>query len=261
VPLPYLLTIAFPADNGCFAVAMSPSMTDPLRGSLMEPEVFGAYVDAVPQIQAWVSRGTPITDPLPLARINNCQRRLTDRVGPIVTGFVMLGDSANHTNPTYGRGVSLGFAQAQHLARTAEMTASPVEFAIAFSEWTDANTGAWRQSQQEADGFLLSLAQATVANETPPTPPPQFLFRQAMAALADRDAEVAALVARELHLLCPAGSVEADLAVSAKVRAFMERGPPRPPPAGPSRREFEALVAATASGRRGRGRIEPKDPA
>ncbi len=253
-PIPYLLTIAFPADNGCFAIAMAASMTDPLRGTLLEPEVFAAYLDAVPAIQAWASRGTPITDPLPLARINNCRRRLTDEAGPIVTGFVMLGDSGNHTNPTYGRGVSLGFAQAQHLARTAETAASPVAFALSFSEWTDANVGSWRDSQQEADGFLLTLAQATIAGEMPPRPPPQFRFRQAMGVLADRDAEVAELVAQEQHLLCPAGAADADPAVSAKVRAFMEQAPRGPAVAGPSRREFEALVAAHASGRRGKSR-------
>jgi 2-polyprenyl-6-methoxyphenol hydroxylase-like FAD-dependent oxidoreductase len=255
VPVPYMPTFAFPADNDSFAIAMAPSMSDPLRGQLLEPEVFGAYAETVPQVQAWASRGTPITDPLPLARINNCRRWLIDRDGPIVTGFVMLGDAANHTNPTFGRGASLGFSQAQHLARSVETAASPAAFAQAFSDWTDANIGCWRQSQQEADGFFARRAQAAIAGEAPPAPPPQFLFRQAMAVLADRDAEVAAAFARETYLLCPAGTAEADPVVAAKVRAFLESGPPAPPPAGPSRREFEALVAATASGRRGRRRI------
>ena len=63
-------------------------------------------------------------------RIENRWRRLVGGDGrPIVGGLVLVGDSSLHTNPTFGRGVSLAFAQAQHLAATAEQVpADPVGY-------------------------------------------------------------------------------------------------------------------------------------
>ena len=60
-----------------------------------------------------------------MTRLENRCRRLADADGPIAGGVVLLGDSALHTNPTAGRGVSLAFARAQLLATTLDEAADP----------------------------------------------------------------------------------------------------------------------------------------
>jgi 2-polyprenyl-6-methoxyphenol hydroxylase-like FAD-dependent oxidoreductase len=68
--------------------------------------------------------------------------------------MVMLGDSALHTNPTAGRGVSLAFAHARHLAATIGQASQPIPYVAAFEDWTHANIGTWYRPQAHADTAL-----------------------------------------------------------------------------------------------------------
>ena len=103
-----------------------------------------------------------------MARIENRWRRLVDGDGrPIVGGLVLVGDSSLHTNPTFGRGASLAFAQAQHLAATAEQVhADPVGYVHAFEDWTASHLGVWYESQVAADGAALERMTAGLRAST-----------------------------------------------------------------------------------------------
>jgi 2-polyprenyl-6-methoxyphenol hydroxylase-like FAD-dependent oxidoreductase len=243
VPLPYLLAIAFPADNGVFAVSLAPSMADPFRARLRDPLVFTRFLQALPQIAQLIDRGEPITEPLQLARINNCHRSLVDDAGPCVGGFVLLGDSADHTNPTLGRGISLGLAQAQFLAETADAAVKdPLGHAARFERWTNETTGAWFRQQVASDAAYLHALDASLAGKTPPPASPELRFRRALFALAEEDPDAAVAAARDYHVLAPPGAARAVPLVAARVRAYLESSPAPPAPQGPTRRGFEALV-------------------
>ena len=245
VPLPYLLVLAFPGDSGTFSVSVAASMADPCRVRLRHPDAFTEFLGAVPAIAPLLDIGEPVTDPQPLARINNCHRSLMLDDGPCVTGLVLLGDACDHTNPTLGRGVSLGLAHAQQLANTVEQAIeTPAAHAAAFDRWTARHIGGWFRSQVENDAAYLAGVEASLTGEPPKPPSPQVRFRRAVQALAADDPEVALAAAREAHLLAPPGSVEADPGVAAKVRAFMQKTEDAAPPlAGPTRKAFEALMA------------------
>jgi len=243
VPLPYLLAFAFPADNGVFSISLAPSMADPCRAKLGDPNIFTRFLHAIPALAPVIDRGEPITETFALARINNCHRSLVDDAGPCVGGFVLLGDAADHTNPTLGRGVSLGLAQAQFFAQTAEAAlADPLAYARRLDAWTNETIGAWFRTQVANDDVYVKALAANLAGEAPPPPPPDVRFRRAMFALAEEDPEVAIAAARNYHVLAPPGAAEADPRIAAKVRACIEASPGPPTPQGPTRREFEALV-------------------
>jgi 2-polyprenyl-6-methoxyphenol hydroxylase-like FAD-dependent oxidoreductase len=243
VPLPYLLAIAFPADNGVFAVSLAPSMADPYRAKLREPAVFTRFLEALPPIAQLIDRGEPITEPLQLARINNCHRSLVDDAGPCVGGFALLGDAADHTNPTLGRGISLGLAQAQYLAETAELAVTdPLGHAVRFDRRTNETSGAWFRQQVVSDGAYLHALDASLAGNAPAPAAPELRFRRALFALAEKDPEVAVAAARDYHVLAPPGAARAVPPVAAKVRAYMEASPAPPALQGPTRGAFEALV-------------------
>ena len=243
VPLPYLLAIAFPADNGVFAVSLAPSMTDPLRAKLRDPDVFTRFLQTLPPIAELIDRGQPITEPLQLARIHNCHRRLVDDSGPCVSGFTLLGDAADHTNATLGRGISLGLAQAQFLAETAEgAVRDPLGHAARLDHWMNETTGAWFRQQVSSDAAYLRGLAAALSGTVPPPPSPELRFRRGLFALAEHDPEVAVAAAREYHVLASPGAAQNDPRIAAKVRAYLEASPAPAALQGPTRREFEALV-------------------
>ena len=125
--LDWARAIAFPADNGTFALLATITAQDPLRRTLCTGDGFGRFHAAVPVIAPWIHAGQPISKLRAMTRLENRYRRLVDADGPIAGGVVLLGDSALHTNPTAGRGVSLAFAQAQHLATTLWRPATSVD--------------------------------------------------------------------------------------------------------------------------------------
>ena len=169
--LDWARAMAFPADNGTFALLATITAQDPLRRTLCTGDGFGRFHAAVPVVAPWIAAGQPISKLRAMTRLENRYRRLVDADGPIAGGVVLLGDSALHTNPTAGRGVSLAFAQAQHLATTLGQAADPVSYTAAFDAWTDTNIGVWYQPQAQADASLVRRMQAAVDGK--PSPPPE----------------------------------------------------------------------------------------
>jgi flavin-dependent dehydrogenase len=139
---------------------------------------------AIPLMANRLERGTPISPTLLLARIENTRSRLTDDDGVIVSGYVLLGDSAMHTNPTLGRGVSLAVAHAQHLAQSiGEAADDPLGFVRAFDVWTQDNLGAWYDSQEINDAARSADMECAVnPNASVSTAPSPLAFSRAFAA-------------------------------------------------------------------------------
>jgi 2-polyprenyl-6-methoxyphenol hydroxylase-like FAD-dependent oxidoreductase len=170
--LDWARAMAFPADNGTFALLTTITAQDPLRRTLCTDDGFARFHTAVPAIAPWIHAGRPISKLHAMGRLENRYRRLADSDGPIASGVVLLGDSALHTNPTAGRGTSLAFAQAQHLAATLGNAADPVSYTADFDAWTDTNIGAWYQPQAQAAASLARRMQAAVDGKSSPPPEP-----------------------------------------------------------------------------------------
>ncbi|HEY1000497.1 MAG TPA: NAD(P)-binding protein [Streptosporangiaceae bacterium] len=199
--LDWARAMAFPADNGTFALLATITARDPLRRQLCTEDGFARFHTALPAIAPWVQAGQPISKLRTMARLENRYRRLVDGDGPIVGGLVLLGDSALHTNPTASRGVSLAFAQAQHLATTLDKATDPRSCAAAFDAWTDANIGAWYGPQAQADASLARRMQAAVDGKPSPPPDPMERLRLAIFNASRTDAQVALPLRRMIHLV------------------------------------------------------------
>ena len=78
------------------------------------PEKFDKVVRACPLHADWLD-GKPITDVLPMAGILDKYRRFIVDGEPVATGFAAVGDAWACTNPSAGRGLSVGLMQAQRL--------------------------------------------------------------------------------------------------------------------------------------------------
>jgi FAD dependent oxidoreductase len=156
----------------------------------------------------WLDAGEPISPIRVMARLENSYRRLADGDGPVAGGMVLLGDSCLHTNPTAGRGVSLAFAQAEHLALTVGEAADPLACTASFDSWTDGHVGIWHGPQTQADAAMARRMHAAVAGQLVPPPDPAERLRSAAFHAARTDADVAVALRRMLHLV--AGPVKSS---------------------------------------------------
>lgn len=254
--LDYATVMVVPGDNRSFSATLAMATDDPLRPRLRDGGVFDRVLAAVPLTRPWMEVAEPTSDVALMARIENRWRRLAGADGrPVVGGLVLVGDASLHTNPTFGRGVSLAFAQARQVASTAERAgADPVGYVAQFEDWTAANLGIWFESQVAADTSRMEHVAAGVrGRHLPPPDDPTNRFIAGMFALAPTDELVARALARIGHLLMTPAELFADGRVVGRVGAYLRDHPVIDPPVpGPTRAEFEQL-ATGAGGAAARG--------
>jgi 2-polyprenyl-6-methoxyphenol hydroxylase-like FAD-dependent oxidoreductase len=221
VRLPYMSVLACPADRGWFSITLGLSEKEPLRRELRNGDRFDRVVREVPVSALFVERATAASEPLPFGNIANQRRSLVDAQGPLARGYVLIGDSSMHTNPTLGRGTSLAFAQARHLAGSLRATeAASAQLVLGEEEWACEELKIWFDSQVTADAALADrfdrlatgrpLAEADDASRT----------RGALLAAAAEEPAVARELRRTANLLI----TPAELMMEAVVkRAICER--------------------------------------
>jgi 2-polyprenyl-6-methoxyphenol hydroxylase-like FAD-dependent oxidoreductase len=239
--LGWATAMAFPGDRGTFSLLTVVAAIDPLRRPLTTEEGFSRFHGTTALTAPWLAAGEPISDIRTMARVDNRYRRLVDDAGPIVTGMVLLGDAAMHTNPTAGRGLSLAFSHALHLASTIDGIESLPDFSLAFDEWTDANIAAWYQLQAGADASMVRRMEAAVRGEQLPPPDRMEQIRAVVIAVSKQAGPGALRLRRVRNLVELPGSVLADPAVLAAATAYLDQhGVEDGASMGPSRASFGA---------------------
>ena len=244
--LDYATVLAAGADKDTFSVTVTLSVDDPFRARIRVPALFTAFAERVPLSAAWLAVGDPITPITTMARIENRQRGFVDEQGPLVTGLVAVGDSALHTNPTMGRGISLALAQAQHLASVAtDAAADPLGFAQRFHDWTEQHLVGWFDGQVAADAVALARLDAGLRGERAAAPDdPRSTFAAAAFACAETDPVVGAAVASIAHLFALPAVALSNPDVAERIRAHLAATPLTPRAADVvSRAEFESMMA------------------
>ena len=247
IALDYATVFALGADNDTFSLTVTLSVNDPYRVALRNPECFEAFLRAVPHSAPWIGVGVPISDISMMSRIENRRRRFTTSDGPMVGGLVAIGDAALHTNPTLGRGISMGLMHAQQLATVAHLAADdPVGFVETFSMWTDDHLGVWYDTQVAADATTLDRLAAGIRGELfEPAETPASRFAAAAFLCASHDEVVGAAVARMAHLFAPPAEAFGETGVASRINEFVAGGASLRRPADvPNRKTFEALVTA-----------------
>jgi 2-polyprenyl-6-methoxyphenol hydroxylase-like FAD-dependent oxidoreductase len=248
VSLDYASVHAFPADNRTFSLSVTVGVHDPCRHRVREGRSYDRFLAAVPLTAPWIDCGVPLDDPRPLARIENRWRRLVDERGaPIVHGFALVGDAAMQTNPTLGRGVSLGFAHAQQFARSiGQADADPAAFITGFEAWTTKHLGVWFEVQVANDRARLArLGEGSLA--VPPNRIDSFdRLAGALSALRERDPIVRDAYMRAYNLLITPGELISDRQVLRRLNAYLKANPVASASVqqGPDRSTFERLVAS-----------------
>jgi flavin-dependent dehydrogenase len=162
--------LTLPGDNDTWSVTLYGSSRDAAFKQVREPECFSRVVRACPAHAHWL-QGEPVTDVLPMAGILDRYRRFVLDGRPLVSGFVAVGDAWACTNPSAGRGLSVGIGHAQLLRdalRTHDPVSDPDAFPLAWDEVTERQVTPWFRNQRDADANRFADMTAFREGREPP---------------------------------------------------------------------------------------------
>ena len=160
-----LLTL--PCDNDLWTVVLVVAAGDaPLRG-LRRTERWTGVVRSIPGFEQWVD-GEPLEDRvMVMAGIDDRIRSLVVDGRPVASGVLTVGDSWACTNPSVGRGVSIGMLHAVALRDTLHDRAGRADADLTreWAEVTDRVVGPWFEESRSGDRLRLAEMQALAAGE------------------------------------------------------------------------------------------------
>lgn len=238
-PIGSMSVLTLAGDNDTYSVTLFGTTGDPVLKRFRDAEVFTRVISACPAHAHWVTQGEPITGVLPMAGVLDRLRRYVVDDRPLVSGLLAVGDAWASTNPSAGRGLSVGLMHARalrHLLRDRP----PVDagLTVAWDEVTEAEVTPYFRAQELADHHRV--AEMDAVRERRPGPPPHpGVVRLLAAAMHDADA-FRALLEVALSMDLPL-SVLARPGLAPILARYEGVAPPTVP--GPSRDELEALAA------------------
>lgn len=239
--------LTLPADSGTWSVTLYTASDDRPLKELRHEAAWTAVVAACPRQAHWLD-GEPLTGVLPMAGILDRRRRLSDGERPLATGIAPVADAWACTNPSIGRGISLGLVHAVGLRDVVRQhLGDPREFAAAWDEETEARLTPWYRSTVAVDRARLADMDAEREGRRPPAPQGPALLGAALARAMAFDAEVYRAFMEVVDCLTLPAELFARPGFTDRVlRVAGEHEPP--PPAGPTREQLLGLLAAADRG-------------
>ena len=234
-------TLTLPADNGTWAVGVITSSRDTQLRRLKDPDAWDRVVKSTPLVAHW-SDGEPISDGIAvMAKIEDRHRSLVRDGRPVVTGLLPVADAWACTNPSLGRGISIGTL---HAAALRDLMHDPPTDPVAIAqEWHDRTTATvepWYRSTLSFDSSRLAEIDAQIAGE-PFEPGPEYGLTLAHQCAAGKDPELLRALLKVVNLLELPETVFAEPGVAERVMELGSGWRDEPLP-GPSREELLAMV-------------------
>jgi 2-polyprenyl-6-methoxyphenol hydroxylase-like FAD-dependent oxidoreductase len=184
--------LTLPGDAGTWSVTLFISSGDKVLKKFRDPKRWTALVAACPLHAHWLD-GEPITGILPMAAgtTDRYRRFVVDGV-PVATGIIAVGDSWASTNPSLGRGITMGL---MHAAGTAEVVRqhldNPLALALAHDSMTETRVTPWYRNTIEIDRRRIAQLEARIQGRPDPHPAePRANIADALAVAMRYDADV-----------------------------------------------------------------------
>lgn len=234
-----LLTL--PADNGVWAVAVMVSSRDHAARALRHAGPWEAVVRADPATAPWLD-AEPLTDVQPLAGLQDVTRTYVVDGAPVITGLLAVGDAWAATNPSLGRGITLGALHACALrdVLAESSTAESSNLAQRFAAATAAQVGPLVQMTIGFGRHRLGEMNAELEGEPYRTDDPSWAMTTALMAGARTDPVLVRAHSRIASLVATPPEVMSDPAVQARLRPHL--GGPRYPAGDCTRADLLAAI-------------------
>ena len=234
--------LTLPGDNNTWSVTLYMSAGDTPLKRLRDPERWTALVAACPSHAHWLD-GEPISGVLAMGGVTDRYRRFSRDGRPIVTGVAAVGDACACTNPSNGRGMTLGLMHVRRLRDVIRAhLGNPREFAAAWDEATAAELTPWYRENVEEDRARIREMEALRKGSAPaPLRTRSGLLRQALLAAVPRDPDAFRAFLASRCCLTPLRETFANPQfVEHIVRVAGDS--PAPRPAGPNRAQLLDLI-------------------
>lgn len=233
--------LALPADDGTVGIGVIAASSDASMRKLRHEDAWQRVMRRLPNGEMLADL-EPISDLTAMAGIEDRYRRFVVDGEPVATGAVAVADAWAATNPTLGRGISLGVMHALLLRDSVrEHLDDPYALAVAWDDVTERVMTPWYEATIWHDRRKLQ-SYAAVAGAGVPVDDQDWERFLALARLTAGDLDLAVRwVSRFGFLLEPPQVLLEDPDLAAKLDAAVgENGVHE----GPSREELLALVGA-----------------
>lgn len=238
-----LLTI--PGDNSTWSVTIFAAAGDQALKNLRHADRWTSVVRACPLHAHWTD-GEPITDVLPMSGVTDRYRRFVVGERPVATGFVAVADAWACTNPSAGRGLTIGFIHARLLRDVLRETrGEPQRLAEEFDRRTESEVKPWYDAQMVVDRARFAEMDALREGRTPPAPSdPLCLSIVSLMRAMGADPDIFRAGLEYIGTLTPIQTIVNRPDVRERLLAAHERmkNVPLMPLPGPSRPELVELV-------------------
>ncbi len=186
-------TLTLPADNGTYGCGIITSAKDaPLR-ALKDRDTWMRTWRSYPLVAHWAD-GDPIDgdEIAVMAKIEDRQRSFVVDGTPVATGVVAVGDSWACTNPSLGRGASIGFLHSLALRdHMRDVTLDdPLAFAKGWHDATLASVDPWYRTTLSFDRHRLAQIEALIEGRSYDPGDPEWEITCAMQYAAGLDGTV-----------------------------------------------------------------------
>jgi 2-polyprenyl-6-methoxyphenol hydroxylase-like FAD-dependent oxidoreductase len=156
-----LLTL--PGDGDTWSVTIYVSSRDRALKELRHPDKWAALVAACP-LHAHLAQGEAVREILPMSGVVDRQRRMVVDGAPVATGILPVGDALCCTNPSLGRGMTMGL---MHAAGTAEAIGAhlddPLALAAEHDRMSQARIMPWYRQTVQVDRARKAQIDASIA--------------------------------------------------------------------------------------------------
>jgi 2-polyprenyl-6-methoxyphenol hydroxylase-like FAD-dependent oxidoreductase len=164
-----LLTL--PGDAGTWSVTVYISSRDQALKDLRQPGNWSALISACP-LHAHLMNGEPVSEILPMSGIVDRRRRAVVDGTPVATGVLPVGDAMCCTNPSLGRGMTMGL---MHAAGTAEIVSQhlddPIALAAGHDQMSQDRILPWYRQTVQLDRARKAQIDASIAGAPTAGPP------------------------------------------------------------------------------------------
>jgi 2-polyprenyl-6-methoxyphenol hydroxylase-like FAD-dependent oxidoreductase len=184
--------LLLPADNGTWSVTIIARSGDRALLGLKDTARWESVVRSLPTAAHWLD-GIPIEDRIiTMTKIEDRHRDLRPDGTPVATGLLAVADAWACTNPSVGRGASIGMLHAQTLRDTLRKTGPdrPGELAEAFAVATADTVEPWFQTTLSFDRHRLAEMSAMADGTTYDPGDPAYDIAGALAQASARDHDV-----------------------------------------------------------------------
>ena len=144
--------IAFPQDAGTMSALVVRASADPRLELLWDTAAFDAAVAAIPNLAPWTDPEAfvPLTPVMRGGTLTNTYRGQ----GAPPAGLLFVGDAVCTTNPSAGRGITLGLWQAEALLDALEI-GDDRDASRAFDTWCEGHVRPWFADHVVEDDWIV----------------------------------------------------------------------------------------------------------